>query len=199
MVFHPTWMVAAEVPSAAWLRSRRDGALYLLRRPGRPTPLKVAQQIQKRMRKQITGAEDLRIRDHVRERMEQPPVVRLRDKVSFMFGVLGCAVLEFVILRQPHDFATCYLLFIIPLLFMRLWMYTKLKWHYFLIDFCYVANAACLLQVRAAPRTHPSRPGSCRSACRFPEDAARILSLMAASDLKLIRTCRCFVYRNVCR
>lgn len=145
-------MVAAEVPSAAWLRSRRDGALYLLRRPGRPTPLKVAQQIQKRMRKQITGAEDLRIRDHVRERMEQPPVVRLRDKVSFMFGVLGCAVLEFVILRQPHDFATCYLLFIIPLLFMRLWMYTKLKWHYFLIDFCYVANAACLLQVLCLPQ-----------------------------------------------
>lgn len=150
-------MVAAEV-SSTWLRSRRDRALHLLRRPGRPTALKVAQQIHKRMRKQITGAEDRKIRDHVLERMEQPPVVRLRDKVSFMFGVLGCAVLEFVVLRQPHDFARCYLCFIIPLLFMRLWMYTQLKWHYFLIDFCYVANAACLLQARAAPCSSPSRP-----------------------------------------
>ena len=113
--------------------------------------------------------------------MEQPRL-SLRDKVSFMFGVLGCAVLEFVILRQPHDFATCYLLFIIPLLFMRLWMYTKLKWHYFLIDFCYVANAACLLQVRAAPRTHLSRPGSSDQPADFRKTLASLLWRLLISN-----------------
>ena len=121
------------------------------------------------MRRKITGAETKRVRDHVRERlaervvhvrhrmsrvrnrMEEPPSVRLKDKVSFMLGVLGCFVTEFALLRQPMHFGRWYVGFIIPLLLLRLWMYAAFKWHYFLLDFCYVVNVACVAMVVVYP------------------------------------------------
>jgi len=99
----------------------------------------------------LTGAEDRRIRDIIRERFETPPVVRLVDKASFLFGVIGCALIEYAVLQQPHNFSSFYMYAMIPLLCLRLWLYTQLKWHYFLLDFCYAANLACLVQVLLFP------------------------------------------------
>ena len=91
----------------------------------------------------------------MRLKLEEPPAIRLRDKVSFLGGVVGCAAIEFAILVQPRSFATWYVAFILPLLALRLWLYSRLRWHYFLLDFCYIANLACLVQVIAFPHFQP--------------------------------------------
>ncbi|EOD38364.1 hypothetical protein EMIHUDRAFT_55825, partial [Emiliania huxleyi CCMP1516] len=65
------------------------------------------------------------------------------------------AAIEFAILVRPRSFAWWYVGFILPLLGLRLWIYSRLRWHYFLIDFCYMANVSCLVQVLAYPQLQP--------------------------------------------
>ena len=89
--------------------------------------------IQRRWRYTITGAEDVRVRDHygakyssVRERvrrkveeqrakMEEPTAIRLRDKLSFMLGVVGCGLIEACVLKKPELYPYLYLSFYLPL------------------------------------------------------------------------------------
>ena len=118
----------------------------------------VKSQVVRRVRKSLTGAEDRRLRDLVRENtmrmriaLERPPVVRLRDKVSFLLGVLGCFVLEAVALLHPEHFWVCYSVYIVPLLLARVYYYKVLRWHYFLLDFCYASNLLCLAQIFVWP------------------------------------------------
>ena len=75
--------------------------------------------------------------------------MRLRDKLSFMLGVIGCALIEFVVLCYPQHFPFCYACFALPLIALRLYIYKGLDWHLFLCDFCYFSNFCCLLQVGA--------------------------------------------------
>lgn len=118
----------------------------------------VKSQVVRRVRKSLTGAEDRRLRDLVRENtmrmrkaLERPPVVRLRDKVSFLLGVLGCFVLEAAALLHPEHFWVCYSVYIVPLLLARVYYYKVLRWHYFLLDFCYASNLLCLAQIFVWP------------------------------------------------
>jgi len=114
------------------------------------TPLTLIQ-----VRQQITGDEERKVRDHIRRKLEEPPAIRLRDKVSFLGGVLGVSAIEFAILVQPRHFARWYIAFILPLLVLRLWLYSRLRWHYFLIDFCYMVNVSCIFQVLAYSQWTP--------------------------------------------
>ena len=85
----------------------------------------VRQQVARNIRRKITGAEDLRIRDFVRQKLEileEPPVVRLRDKMSFVLGVMGCFVVEAVALQAPQQFWMCYIFFMVPLLVLRAYL-----------------------------------------------------------------------------
>lgn len=108
-------------------------------------------QVARRVRKQITGAEDRRLRDMLRQRLDEPPVIRLRDKFSFFLGVVGCALIEATLLLYPRAFPYCYAVCIVPLLVLRAYIYSSLGWQYFLIDFCYWSNAACLAQLFLFP------------------------------------------------
>jgi len=79
--------------------------------------------------------------------MEEPPVVRLRDKMSFTLGVIGCALIEFVVLCYPEHYPLTYVAFATSLISLRFYIYYALEWHLFLADFCYFSNLCCLLQV----------------------------------------------------
>ena len=50
---------------------------------------RMPQQLHRTVRRRITGDADVHLRDHVRAVMEEPPAIRLRDKVSFLLGVMG--------------------------------------------------------------------------------------------------------------
>ena len=140
--------------------SVRKRAAAGARHPGRARNAlaRVPGGIRRKVRYTLTGAEDVRVRDHVREKvrkakekMEEPPAVRTRDKLSFMLGVVGCFVLEFVVLRFPQYFGYVFSAFCVPLIAIRLWIYADLSWHFFLLDFCYFSNALCVLQVLFFP------------------------------------------------
>ena len=93
----------------------------------------VREQLSRRIRRTITGEEDRRVRDFVRQILDEPPVVRLRDKLSFFLGVAGCLVVESVALLAPQQFGTCFILCNLPLLIMRAYLYKRINMHYFLI------------------------------------------------------------------
>jgi hypothetical protein len=112
---------------------------------------RVTGQVTSRIRRGLTGQAEKRVRDFAREKLAEPPVIRLRDKISFMFGVLGCFVVEAWAILMPSHFSYCFALFIIPLLIMRVYLYASAGWQYFLIDFCYFANVSCLGQIALYP------------------------------------------------
>ena len=145
--------IAARRPSNVGGRGR--AAVQRLRSRAAEVRERVQGQVVQRMRRRITGKEDQRVRDYVTRRMramlDEPPVIRLRDKVSFLCGVLGCFVIEAVALLAPRQFYLCYALFIVPLLALRVSLYHRKGWQYFLIDFCYASNAACLAQLALCP------------------------------------------------
>ena len=85
------------------------------------------------IRRKITGAEETRVRDYVRDILEEPPVVRLRDKMSFLLGVVGCFIVEAVALKAPQQFWICYTICMLPLLALRGYLYKRINQHYFLI------------------------------------------------------------------
>lgn len=105
------------------------------------------EQITRRVRKRITGAEAIRIRDHFRSKLEEPMVIRFRDKISFFLGVAGCGLIEFFVLAHPRLYPYCYACFAVPLMTTRLYIYKALNWHLFLFDFCYFVNVLCIIQV----------------------------------------------------
>jgi len=148
----------------------------LPRIPGAIGVRRAREGIQRRWRYTITGAEDVRVRDHyggklstarskyssVRERvrvkaeeqrakMEEPTAIRLRDKLSFMLGVVGCFVIEACVLQAPQLYPYLFLSFFLPLYVLRLYIYGSLSWHWFLVDFCYFSNFACVWGIVGAP------------------------------------------------
>jgi len=131
-------------------RRLRDLVRNLMQALTGPEDRRIRDLVRRRMRT-LTGAEDRRLRDLVRSVLDKPPVVRLRDKFSFMFGVLGCGVVEAVALLAPGRFWMCYAAYIVPLLMARLYLYVGLGWHYFLLDFCYASNLLCLVLIFVWP------------------------------------------------
>lgn len=92
-------------------------------------------------RRVITGDKSKRVRDFVQEE----PVIQLKDKLSFTLGVVSVVVIEYVILRSPEKFGVVLHLLGIPLLASRYYLYLHNNLQFFLIDFCYLINFACLL------------------------------------------------------
>lgn len=96
--------------------------------------------IARKMRKVVTGDEQKRIRDLLREKKKEPKNTKLFDKISFTLGVLNIPVCQFFMLTRP-DLFWVWFGFIIPvLLIARYYYYSLLKFHYFMYDFCYFVN-----------------------------------------------------------
>jgi hypothetical protein len=122
----------------------------------------------------VTGRRDMRVRDFVRV----PRVVKQIDKYSFTLGVAGVVLSHHLVIVAPELFWAWYSASISSLLSHRLWSYRRKKWsalrlrsvaqqspaspdstkdketlcrHYFMLDFCYYANALCLLNIFLLP------------------------------------------------
>ena len=89
----------------------------------------------------------------MRDYVKLPRAIRAADKVSFTLGVVGLLVTQFVATEHPTRFHVYYLA-TAPFIFThRAYQYFIIKYHYFLIDFCYYANAAHVWQILARPRS----------------------------------------------
>jgi hypothetical protein len=103
--------------------------------------------VKKHVRQVVTGSTERRLRDWVKE----SKVVKTVDKFSFVLGVTVLCTTEFMLLEHPDHFGMYYVVLLSVMMALRLYMYAKNKWLYFLLDFCYWVNASCVVSVLYAP------------------------------------------------
>lgn len=109
----------------------------------------VGRAAKRRLRARVTG--DPTGETRVREYVKLPRTIQLIDKLSFTGGVLGLMLTQHVATTRPGLFWLYYLV-VAPFVFAnRVATYTAMKYHYFLIDFCYYANAVCFAQILVNP------------------------------------------------
>ena len=104
--------------------------------------------VKKQVRRVVTGDSNRRLRDWAKE----AKVVKTVDKFSFVLGVFCLCATEFMVLQYPQYFGQYYVLLVSIMMALRLYMYARNKWLYFLIDFCYMVNASCFVSVLWLPR-----------------------------------------------
>ncbi|KAI0736098.1 hypothetical protein C8Q72DRAFT_791291 [Fomitopsis betulina] len=78
-------------------------------------------------------------------------VVRLREKLTFFWGVMSLLITSLLVGMAPEWIHVAYTLqaaFYLPL---RLYLYKKRAWHYFLFDLCYYANILNLIYIWFLP------------------------------------------------
>eukprot|EP01102_Stenamoeba_stenopodia_P022930 TRINITY_DN9740_c0_g1_i1.p1 TRINITY_DN9740_c0_g1~~TRINITY_DN9740_c0_g1_i1.p1 ORF type:complete len:390 (-),score=54.47 TRINITY_DN9740_c0_g1_i1:142-1311(-) len=81
-------------------------------------------------------------------------LLKLRDKLSFVFGVSNVASTGFVFGRYPHLMPLSFTIKFLLLVGFRLWTYRKKRWHYFLFDFCYFVNLLVIFYLHVLPGNH---------------------------------------------
>ena len=98
----------------------------------------------KKMRKSV---------DRLGERWNDTKVVTLREKVSFICGVLNVLISGYLIGGYPEVFHLWYgaqLAYFMPI---RFYNYHRRGYHYFLADLCYFVNFLCVLSIWVFPRS----------------------------------------------
>ncbi|PRP81565.1 transmembrane protein [Planoprotostelium fungivorum] len=98
-----------------------------------------------------------KLREYVRKKksdvklkIDNPPAVKLRDKISFTLGVADAIVSGYLLGHAPNAFVWKYNIQLPLLMFIRFWYYRSIKYHYFLLDFCYYANLILALYLQAS-------------------------------------------------
>ena len=105
-------------------------------------------------RKIMTGNAQKRVRDHLREKESSPKMIKFNDKLAFTFGLLNICVTQHFLLNKGGHFWKWYSIVMPMLMFVRFKNYTKLGWHYFMLDFCYFtlwSTFACMYVIRNSP------------------------------------------------
>jgi len=83
------------------------------------------------------------------------PILRTKDKVSFMIGVALLMVTEFIFIAHPNWMWLFYSSMIFPLLITRFFTYHKSNFHYFMLDFCYYMQIWAILAIFVFPNDIP--------------------------------------------
>lgn len=83
-------------------------------------------------------------RADIEQRLKNPPFLRLIDMASFVCNVCLIPLTQYFILVYPQNFYILYTAIIIPLFIQRYMHYHALKYHYFLLDFCYFCQLILL-------------------------------------------------------
>lgn len=96
----------------------------------------VRNKLERRIRKSVTGNENVRFSDW----KHTPPAVKLGDQILFFLGMLSVNFTQAVFHLQPGYFWIWYMISTVVLLANRTIQYLRLKWQYFLIDYCYFCN-----------------------------------------------------------
>jgi hypothetical protein len=93
-----------------------------------------------KFRKIVTGDEKKRVRDLYAEKKKVPKNMKMFDKLFFTFGVTNIAICQYFMMNAPRWYWIYHCFLLTSLLLIRFIQYRKLKYHYFLLDFCYFTN-----------------------------------------------------------
>jgi len=89
----------------------------------------------------------------IRTNMKRAPFVKTRDKFSFVLGVTNVALTFFLMGGLPEWVPLYFTLKAVLLIGIRWFTFKGKKWHYFLFDFCYYANALILVYLHVFPKS----------------------------------------------
>lgn len=89
--------------------------------------------------------------DKIQARWTEQKNIRLRDKLSFVIGVMNLIVSSLVFAYVPKWMPVLYSVQCAWFLPIRVFSYYRLHWHYFLFDYCYFANILNLLYIWVLP------------------------------------------------
>jgi hypothetical protein len=106
------------------------------------------------LRKVVTGDENKRVRDHIREKKEKPKYIILMDKIYFTVGVMNIPICQYFLTARPDLFWLWYTICLISLMIARFIYFKQQKYHYFLLDFCYYTQLLtflCLYVIKSSP------------------------------------------------
>ena len=109
-----------------------------------PTPDEQLDKYRKRMRESV---------DRIGARWNDTKAVTLREKLSFIAGVLNIFISGYLVGAHPEYFYywfTAQLCYFMPI---RFYTYHKRGYHYFLADLCYFVNFLLLLSVWVFPKS----------------------------------------------
>ncbi|KAI4135644.1 MAG: hypothetical protein LQ347_000499 [Umbilicaria vellea] len=91
--------------------------------------------------------------DRLGRRWHDTKAVTVREKVSFIAGVLNIFISGYLIGAYPDLFYYWFTLQLCYFMPIRYYTYQKLGYHYFLADLCYFVNLLLLLSIWVAPRS----------------------------------------------
>lgn len=109
-----------------------------------PTPDEQLDKYKRRMRDNV---------DRIGKRWNDTKAVTLREKISFITGVLNIFISGYLIGAYPewfHIWYTAQLVYFMPL---RYYKYHQIGYHYFLADLCYFVNLLMLLTIWFFPNS----------------------------------------------
>ncbi|ESZ98040.1 F-box protein [Sclerotinia borealis F-4128] len=109
-----------------------------------PTADEQLERYKKRMRDSV---------DKLGTRWNDTKAVTIREKVSFICGVLNVLISGYLLGGYPelfHRWYTAQLLYFMPI---RFYSYHKRGYHYFLADLCYFTNFLCILSIWIFPQS----------------------------------------------
>ena len=136
-----------QIASLVGLEKRIRESLAEQKKEIQSTIARQQKQITRVRRRLITGDSEKRVRDFAQE----ANVVKTVDKFAFCLGVLVLCVTEFMVLQHPESFGMYYCALVSTMMALRLYMYARSRYLYFMLDFCYWANASCFVSVLILP------------------------------------------------
>jgi hypothetical protein len=129
------------------LRSRGNHAKDLVVEEWRrrvPTSDEQLEKYRKRMKASV---------DKLGRQWNDTKAVTLREKFSFIFGVLNILISGYLIGGRPEWFHIWYTLQLLYFMPIRFYTYKRRGLHYFLADLCYFVNFLCMLSIWVFPKS----------------------------------------------
>eukprot|EP00484_Ammonia_sp_Unknown_P025688 CAMPEP_0197034094 /NCGR_PEP_ID=MMETSP1384-20130603/12302_1 /TAXON_ID=29189 /ORGANISM="Ammonia sp." /LENGTH=540 /DNA_ID=CAMNT_0042463977 /DNA_START=23 /DNA_END=1645 /DNA_ORIENTATION=+ len=111
--------------------------------------LKFRVDVQKSLRRRITGNPNRSIRRYIKE----PPQIKFIDKMSFTLSMLTLLLSELFLLSYPFAFKYFYAVMLVPLMIGRYIDYKDKKYHFFMFDFCYFINFLSMAHICFFPNS----------------------------------------------
>jgi hypothetical protein len=91
--------------------------------------------------------------DKLGKQWNDTKAVTLREKFSFIFGVLNILISGYLIGGRPEWFHIWYTLQLLYFMPIRFFTYKRRGLHYFLADLCYFVNFLCMLSIWVFPKS----------------------------------------------
>lgn len=91
--------------------------------------------------------------DRLNKQWNKTSTVTLREKISFLCGVMNIFISGYIIGAHPEYFYWWYTVQLVYFMPIRLYSYHKRGYHYFLADLCYFVNLLAMLSIWVFPQS----------------------------------------------